>query len=245
MVDFNRKTAVKIKIDDLKKGTFMKSEGDFDPSYVIVSDQDIGRVNLMGIVIEVTDLKDSLSIDDGTGIIVIRSFSNDIDLDYEIGSLVNIIGKPREFNDEIFVSCEIIKPLKNPLWAELRKKEIYIQEKAPKKAKETISIKDNKTEPIIEEINMSEEEIEDSKEIIKSEKLDAIKEEDSKSCEEVIDSPVNQIICLVRTLDNGDGADFDKVINDSGFDDAEKIINNLLEEGELFEVKSGKLKVLE
>ena len=126
MADFQRKTAVKIKIEDLKQGEFVKSSGNFDPSFVKFENQEIGRVNIIGVVIEVTDLKDSLSVDDGTDIINVRSFNNDIDLDFDVGTLINVIGKPREFNNDIFVTCEIVKKISNPTWFKLRKKELAL-----------------------------------------------------------------------------------------------------------------------
>ena len=54
-----------------------------------------------------------------------------------------------------------------------------------------------------------------------------------------------EIYLLIKSLDNGDGADFDAVIKNSKNGDAEQVINSLLEIGDIFEVKPGKLKVLE
>ncbi len=57
---------------------------------------------------------------------------------------------------------------------------------------------------------------------------------------------ISEEVCLlIKNLDNGDGADFDVVIKNSKNNDAEQVINRLLESGDIFEVKPGKLKVLE
>mgnify|MGYP001559486817 FL=1 len=53
-----------------------------------------------------------------------------------------------------------------------------------------------------------------------------------------------EIYSLIKKLDNGDGASFDDIIKSRGID-AEKILNRLLENGDIFEIKPGKLKVLE
>ncbi len=49
---------------------------------------------------------------------------------------------------------------------------------------------------------------------------------------------------IVRTLDTGDGADYDEVIKRIGTNGEDAILH-LLSSGELFETKPGKLKVLE
>jgi RPA family protein len=54
-----------------------------------------------------------------------------------------------------------------------------------------------------------------------------------------------EIYLLIKILDNGSGADFDAVIKNSKNNDAEQAISRLLENGDIFEVTPGKLKVLE
>lgn len=55
----------------------------------------------------------------------------------------------------------------------------------------------------------------------------------------------DEIIDLINRLDEGSGADFDKIITESKNDKCEEMINTLLMNGEVFELKPGKLKVLE
>ncbi len=56
----------------------------------------------------------------------------------------------------------------------------------------------------------------------------------------------NEEICsIIRKLDNGDGAFVEDVIKNLKHDAAEKMLNKLLEKGNIFEIKPGKLKVLE
>ena len=63
--------------------------------------------------------------------------------------------------------------------------------------------------------------------------------------EEVVLSPYQKILDLINMLDSGEGADFQDVLIKSKINDGEKILNNLLEQGEVFEVRPGKLKILE
>jgi uncharacterized protein len=55
----------------------------------------------------------------------------------------------------------------------------------------------------------------------------------------------DKICDLIKKIDSGDGAAFDDILNSANDKDAEKIINRLLENGDIFEVRPGKLKVLE
>jgi len=54
-----------------------------------------------------------------------------------------------------------------------------------------------------------------------------------------------KIFNLIKEIDNGEGADTQDVIKNSKVEKAEEIITKLLREGEVFEIKPGKLKVLE
>ena len=53
-----------------------------------------------------------------------------------------------------------------------------------------------------------------------------------------------RIIEFVNDLDSGNGADASEVVKRLGVDNAEELIKRLIEEGEIFEPKAGKLKVL-
>lgn len=68
---------------------------------------------------------------------------------------------------------------------------------------------------------------------------------EDKETEESITSNNNEIYCLIKNLDKGDGVSFEDIIKNSATDKAEIIITKLLENGDVFEVKPGKLKVLE
>ena len=67
----------------------------------------------------------------------------------------------------------------------------------------------------------------------------------NKDKETIIDlSPTNEIVKLVKQLDKGDGVSIEE-LSSKNIKDIDKIIDMLLKEGDIFEIKPGKLKVLE
>jgi len=55
----------------------------------------------------------------------------------------------------------------------------------------------------------------------------------------------DEIFSLIRKLDSGEGVLIDDVIKDCKNESAEKILSKMLENGDIFEVKPGKIKILE
>lgn len=74
-------------------------------------------------------------------------------------------------------------------------------------------------------------------------------EPNNEAAEEVVGEAVTntneEVYILIKKLDNGDGVSIEDVMKESSNPDAEKIIGRLLENGDVFEIKPGKLKVLE
>ena len=61
-----------------------------------------------------------------------------------------------------------------------------------------------------------------------------------------IDLPASdEIYSLIKDLDNGEGVSFDEIIGKFKGSEAENAINKLLENGNIFEIRPGRLKVLE
>ncbi|HLC65048.1 MAG TPA: hypothetical protein VJI46_02885 [Candidatus Nanoarchaeia archaeon] len=68
--------------------------------------------------------------------------------------------------------------------------------------------------------------------------------EESEVIRETIDDDTStKVYNLIKSLDEGEGVEVERVI--SGIESAEKIISNLLKEGEIFEIRPGRVKVLE
>jgi len=212
-----RQIAYKSRIKDLINGKYVKNEGEWAPNFIEVGNKQISRVNLIGTVV-LKPMEENLNyqsvvLDDGSGKISVRSFDENSALkNVDVGDVVLLIGRPREFGTEKYIVPEIMKKIENTNWIKLRKLELDLLDK---------------------------------KRVIKESKEEAPQIE-----EEVIvggdnDSVSNKIFSVIKEIDSGDGADTEEVIVRSNIKEAEGIINNLLEKGEIFEITPGKLKVLE
>ena len=218
---FNRQTAYIVSVNEIHSSIYTKSEGEWEPNYLPIRNRKVSRVNLIGVVINVEEGENKgFSIDDGTGTISIRIFDPEQSQPrVEIGDIILVIGRPREYNNEKYIVPEIIKEIKNGLWMELRKKELD-------KFGALKPVEEPKTQ-IVEETS---------------------KNESPKTEEIVQDSPQTdseKIFSIIKKIDSGEGADIDEVVKQVNIQDGEKTINSLLAEGEIFEVKPGRIKVLE
>ncbi|RLJ09572.1 MAG: hypothetical protein DRP15_03295, partial [Candidatus Aenigmatarchaeota archaeon] len=124
-----RMTAKKVTIADIINGRWIKAEG-LEPSYVICrSGQKISRARILGTVVAkfVSDDENfaSITIDDGTETIRAKTFKTLKPIDkVNIGDIVDMIGKVREYNGEIYIMPEIIRVIDDPNYELLRKLEI-------------------------------------------------------------------------------------------------------------------------
>src|SRR3989338_7833171 len=123
-----RNTAYKVWIANLLKGSYVKGLGEFESGYVEVKNNRVSRVNLVGSVIDRFEGNNflSLSLDDGSGVIALRSWNEDVNIfsGVEIGDLILVIGKLKEYSGRAYITPEIVKKLDNPLWLKVRKLEL-------------------------------------------------------------------------------------------------------------------------
>ena len=135
-----RQIAYKVRISDLFKGNYV-IQGGWDPNYIELNDLKVSRVNIIAAVVDkqLTDNLATVSIDDGSATIVGKSFNEEIKKikDINIGDVVLLIGRPRRYNDELFISIEIIKKV-DPLWAKVRILEL---EKEVKEVTQKVELK--------------------------------------------------------------------------------------------------------
>lgn len=221
-----RQIAYKVKVKDLTEGNYVVVDG-WEPNYVVLADSTkVSRANLMGVVVskDTTDDKRAvIVIDDGSSSISLRSFEENKSLQSAmVGELLKIIGRPRKFGTEMCIIPEIIKKVDNRKWIDVRKLELALKEKPSRKQRDPEKVE--KT-PLIEEPVKKKKE---SGEDITEEKR----------------SPSVVVYNLIKNMDSGDGVDIEDIIKESKIDDTEQIIKGLLQEGEIFEIKRGKLKVL-
>ena len=248
---FIRQVAYKIPIKEIHRGDFIKENED-TPNYLLTSDEKkIYRLNLIGIIInkELVGSITNLFIEDGTGNIIVRSFEENKYVEtINVGEIILVIGKVRVFNDQKYISPEIIKKT-TANWLKLRsielkeyQKEIIIN--SPSKIvkeneKPKISISNSKTEEIKKEIPKipSEEHLIETNSILNNELFD----------EEIVEDvalPFQKINSLIKELDKGEGVLIEEILEKYNIENTENIIKIMLQNGEIFQIQPGKVKVL-
>jgi len=122
-----RQTAMKLSVCELLDGMYIKEEG-LRPNYVLLKDgTKVSRVNILGVIISVSteNAFQEIVIDDGSGQLSVRSFEKSPQFSgMNLGDTAIIIGRPRNFNNSLYLLPEIIRPLQNKMWLEVRKLEL-------------------------------------------------------------------------------------------------------------------------
>ena len=126
---FKREAAKKFSAGEILKGEFIETrEGAIAMS---IAGMPVRRVNMLAVVVDKDSSQSykSLVVDDGTAQIRLRLFDTDAPLfeKLEVGDFAIIIGKPRLYGSEVYITPEILKPLNNMKWAEARKLELVLQ----------------------------------------------------------------------------------------------------------------------
>ncbi|MBD3259008.1 hypothetical protein GF371_00065 [Candidatus Woesearchaeota archaeon] len=231
---FKRFPAHYLQINSIYKYDYKKGEAQFDPNYLDAQSMQISRVNLTGTVVGKTEEQNpAITIDDTSSTIEIREFldpnkQTESRLSKQnIGDIILVIGKIKEFGGQRYVQAEIVKKSTQE-WLK------YSQLKA-KMTELSLKIKNKQTKKDSSE----------KTETKNSSKTDALEEE------QIMDAPLDkivnkaEIICkIIEEEDKGSGALIKDIIEKSNIDDCEKIINQLLEGGDIFMVQPGKVKVL-
>lgn len=157
-----------------------------------------------------------LVIDDGTANILLRTLEDTYPT-IPVGTPVLVIGRPKTYGDQAYLLAEIIKPLSSAKWVQYYKQHLdELQRHIPSVPKDE--------EPAAEEpVTVSEP---------------------SPGTPKPLPSKAPSLIEVIKELDPGDGAPVDEVITKAG-GDAEQKLKTLIAEGEVFELRAGKVKVLE
>lgn len=225
MESIQRNTAYKVWIADLVSSKYFRGQEKFDSGYIDIKGNKISRVNIVGGIIDKFSGNNyvSVSLDDGSGVLRLKSWNEgtNLFLDVNIGDLVLIVGKIKEYNNNIYVAPEFLRKLDNPLWLKVRKLELV---KIYGEAQRIDFISDN-----------TQDEVEGKD------------EDEFHVLEEKVEGNTNSrefILSLIEKLDFGDGADLHEITKKSGFEEAGKIVEELLRDGEIFELHKGKLRVI-
>ncbi len=222
-----RQTAYKVWISDLINGEFIKPEGEWTPSYIQVRDNKVSRANVIANVIMNYKNDDStyvsLTLDDGSDNISLKAWNEDTKIleDIQIGDTILVIARTREYNGAIYLVPEIVRKLNKPEWVQLRKLELT---KIYGKNNET-SVQETKEENSIPKI--------EEEEIIVTEKGGGADRQ--------------KILDIITKIDSGEGVETTEIVSkiEIGEELTNKLIQDLLKEGEIFEIKAGRLKLIE
>lgn len=255
---FKRSIAQLVPSAIILNGKYEKQE-DWNPNYIQFNNIKIYRVNMIGIIVDKNEVPyPSLILDDGFGTIRVRSFeSTDLFDDFNIGDIVLIIGKPREFAEEKYILCENIKKLENQKWLEYRKKLFNIKFKRElEEIKSKGQNKNSNKEEIIDfnkraneeseegMLYSGEKEPEEIKMNFDEEISDDEEDEEKNGTKEAKKHPTTIIIETIKKLDKGDGASIEDLERNTNIKDIDEIIKRLIREGEIYKCSPDRVKLL-
>ena len=242
-----RSIAYKVKIEDLVHGQYVRgAEG--EPSHLLTPwGQWPLRARVMATVVEKNIREDqtygSLRLDDGTETIRVKVWKQDVPViaDVNVGDLVDVIGRVREYEGEIYLVPEVIVRVEDPNWELVRELEILktrrqlVAEGKRPKLKPKVEPETGKLEIEVPEAPRETEPI-----------IEAIEELEEEPLPKVPDEVKKKVLLAFEKLDKGEGAgptdlaaELDMSV--AGIDDALRV---LIAEGEIFEPKPGRFKRL-
>ena len=217
MPDIQRQTAFKIWLSELDDSVFVKSSKEFEPSYFLVKDKKISRVNVIATIVNknITEAYGFLTLDDSTSQIRVKAWREDVKIldNVSIADTALIIGKLREYNNEMYIIPEVVKKV-NLNWELVRKLELAQERGSP-----VISTKDYRNEEI---------------------------ENTESSQAEIPPSNLQLQLISIIDSSNDSGIEIEEICRSLNKTEEEIMpsIKNLLMEGQIFEILPGRYKVL-
>ncbi len=125
----NRLTAYKVWISDIINNAYIKTTGEFESNYVEIKDKQVSRVNIIATIVNKSESEDknyiSITLDDSSEQVRVKTWSENTKLldKFNVGDTILIIGKVKDYNNEIYIVPEIAK-LINIDWEIIRKLEL-------------------------------------------------------------------------------------------------------------------------
>ncbi len=244
-----RSTARKIKIEDLVHGEYVNTpEG--EPNYIVTPwEEELLRVNIIATIVDkfVRDDGDygTLSLDDGSETIRAKAWGEDVEEfeKFEIGDLVKVIGKVREYQGEIHLVPEIVKEVDDPNWEFVRELEILEKRKKLFDKGKRPEYEEESEEEEIPEFSREQEE---AKEVGTIEDLGDSSESGSEEEKEVSEDLKDKLLLALDKLEGENGASLDELSEEIDEPEAktEEAIGVLLNEDKVYEPIAGKFKRL-
>ncbi|MEW6592785.1 MAG: OB-fold nucleic acid binding domain-containing protein [Candidatus Hadarchaeota archaeon] len=122
-----------MKMEDLVRGEYMRSPDGAEPSYLLTPwGEKVSRARVLGTVVDKFIRDDrsyaALRLDDGSATIRVRAWAEGVpELDrFNIGESLDVIGRVREYQGEVYLVPEpgLVMPVKDPNLQTLRELEI-------------------------------------------------------------------------------------------------------------------------
>jgi len=224
-----RQVAYKLWICDLINSQIKKDEGEFSSQFIDFKGIKVSRVNIIANVVEKFINEDksfgSITLDDGSGVVRLKTWKEDTNKieRFNIGDIVNVVGRPRVYNEEGYIVPEILRKIEDPNFEILRKLELIKLYGKPNLNGIKVDSENKKDESYVNEDIVEE----------------IIVNETTENNRQVI-------IKLIESLDDGEGTNINDIIDNSKINKNEihLIIGDLLKEGEIFEIKEGYVKLI-
>ena len=217
-----RNTAYKLWLSQLASSKYVKQNVEFESSYIDIEGKKVSRVNIIATIISKFVSEDgnyiALTLDDGSSQIRIKAWGEDCNAikSIEPGMLVLSIGKVKEYNNELYIIPEIVKPLEDLNWEIARKLELLKEYGFVKAAEANFNVV---------------EENKDNKESYREEKIENNVSNDAR----------NIVLNIINKINGNDGASINEITRLSGFgqEETNAIIDELVRDGEIYKSRVG------
>ncbi|MFB6116751.1 MAG: OB-fold nucleic acid binding domain-containing protein [Candidatus Nanosalina sp.] len=234
---------------ELNSGKYFQREG-FEPNFLLTPDgRRLSRARLVATVVDMFQNDDetygSITLDDGNDTIQVKFFNELQKMDdYRNGDIIEVVGKVREYQGEIYLNGEILRK-QEP------EKEMLHQLRHEKTMEEWQQIRE--TVKQLKESGKDQDEIENEMAgKLNENEVDAVLQSfgesfDQAETEEDRENLEREVLEAVEQLDEGEGADYSEIleqVEDANEDQLEDTINSLLSDGTCYEPKPGKIKKL-
>ena len=217
-----RSTAYILWLSALNNKEFIKQQAEFTPNYLLLESRKISRINTIATITQKNQKEDSsfasITLDDGSAQIRAKAWHEDTKIleDIKLGDVALVIGKLKEYNDELYIAPEIVNK-QHPNLLYLRQLNLLQEQGSPQQVQQDLADFDP---------------------------LDAsqVKEEKVSSFTE---SKRQKLMNAISHLDTELGASLTEVIQASGLEEqeAQAILKELLQEGEIFKISQDRIKI--
>ena len=240
-----RITSVKARISSIGSGKFVAQEG-FNPNYVLSdAGERLSRGCVLSTVVDKfvaeTGKFASVTLDDGTDTIRAKVFTALSMLEnISTGDTVDVIGRIKEYNEEVYMMPEIVTKVSDPNFEILRELEIRQRESDVKKKRDIIISHKGQASDVEELVRMMTERHGMEKEFVES-----VLQSETEEKPAMVDAK-KAVVELIQSLDKGEGCDYAELISSSGLpeNEVDSAVQSLLEEGTCFEPTPRQIRIL-